>query len=41
MLDDIFSNHGYIILSDALGACYVTNDTIYHVVPLVQYVTVV
>ena len=31
MLHDIFSNHGYIIL--CLSACYVTNDTIYHVIP--------
>ena len=38
MLNNIFSNHGYIIL--CLSVCYVTNDTIYHVVPLVQYVAV-
>ena len=36
MLHDIFSNHGYIIM--CLSVCYVTNDSIYNVVPLVQYV---
>ena len=34
-------NMGTLFCQMCLGACYVTNETIYHVVPLVQYVTVV